>query len=44
MSAHNWQGRIGKLAWHYCLKCGLIRLNNRASEKAARKPCPDDND
>jgi len=23
----------------YCGKCGLVRLGNRATEKAVRKPC-----
>lgn len=23
----------------YCGKCGLVRLGNRATEKAIRKPC-----
>lgn len=37
---HNFGGKL--LHWRYCLHCGLIRLSNRASEKAARKPCPRD--
>lgn len=28
------------LSWIRCGRCGLIRLNNRVSETAARKSCP----
>lgn len=42
MTGHNWLGKI--LHWRYCLRCGLILLNNRRTEKEARKACPADLD
>lgn len=47
MKAHDFSGRIGWLqSPHVCIRCGLVRLNNAATRKAAAKPCPgkDDSD
>lgn len=44
--AHAWEtiGRGGKrssvsISYQYCDRCGLIRLKNEASERAARGDC-----
>jgi hypothetical protein len=29
------------LKWHYCAKCGLVRLNNAKSISLASKSCPE---
>lgn len=36
--AHNWDGLFAGFV--YCLKCGLLRLKNTVSRKAAARPCP----
>ncbi|QFR56714.1 hypothetical protein CPT_Mendera_188 [Stenotrophomonas phage Mendera] len=36
--SHSWTFRI--CTWHVCSKCGLIRLNNKATNQAANKACP----
>lgn len=37
---HNFTGRF--LSWVCCKKCGLVKLNNEATRRAARAPCPGD--
>lgn len=40
MSAHAFTRTMSaKGMFVYCNKCGLIRLHNRATEKAISKPC-----
>lgn len=39
MKGHKWLTYILR-GFTVCAGCGLIRLNNKATEKAARKPCP----
>lgn len=40
MDAHSFTRTLhAKGMFVYCNKCGLVRLNNRATEKAIRKPC-----
>ncbi len=42
---HNWAYPVSKRCpWNYCVRCGLIWLKNDASNKAAKKPCPDGDD
>lgn len=37
---HNFTGVLhAKGMFTYCKKCGIIRLGNRATEKAINKPC-----
>lgn len=39
-SGHNFNRTLNaKGMFIYCGKCGLIRLGNRATEKAINKPC-----
>lgn len=40
MHGHNFSGKLhAKGLFIYCNKCGLIRLGNRATQKAINKPC-----
>lgn len=36
---HNFSGKMRRLPWPYCTRCGLLLLKNDASREAARKPC-----
>ena len=37
---HNFSGVLkAKGLFVYCNRCGLVRLNNRATEKQINKPC-----
>ena len=38
---HHFDDEIRICKWVYCLRCGLVALNNAASIKAMHKPCPD---
>ena len=38
MNGHNFQRKL--VGYFYCVKCGLIRLNNPATKQAERQPCP----
>ncbi len=40
MKAHAWTPITKTLPIKYCDRCGLIRLNNKETNKAAVKPCP----
>jgi hypothetical protein len=31
-------------SWWYCVKCGLVYLNNAATRKAVKAPCPGDDE
>lgn len=43
MKGHRWRRLCGK--WPtYCVRCGLVKLNNPASIKAAKAPCEADYD
>jgi hypothetical protein len=35
---HNFSGRL--CGFVFCQRCGLVRLGNQASNRAARAPCP----
>jgi len=40
MQGHNFSRNLhAKGMFVYCARCGLIRLNNRATEKQINKPC-----
>lgn len=39
---HNMTKRVGRTAYVCCWHCGLIRLNNEATQKAINKGCVDD--
>lgn len=36
---HTMSGRMKRLPWPYCLKCGLIALKNVTSRKALKAEC-----
>lgn len=39
-SNHNFNGVLhAKGLFVYCNRCGLVKLNNRATEKQVNKPC-----
>lgn len=40
--AHRLTGTFGKksrVAYRYCVQCGIVNLRNDATRKALRKPC-----
>lgn len=37
---HNFSGKI--VSWKYCVKCGLITLNNKVTRKAMGQNCRGD--
>lgn len=40
MNAHSFTRTLhAKGLFVYCNRCGLVRLHNRATEKAANRPC-----
>lgn len=40
MQGHNFNRNLhAKGMFVYCGRCGLVRLNNRATEKQVNKPC-----
>ena len=40
MQGHNFNRKLHRIgAFMYCGRCGLIRLGNRATQKAINKPC-----
>ena len=41
MTGHNFNRKLHCTGMFiYCGRCGLIRLNNRPTQKAINKPCP----
>ena len=39
-SGHNFNRKLHCTGMYlYCAKCGLIRMNNKATQKAIAKPC-----
>lgn len=36
---HNMSGKLKRLPWAYCKRCGLMALKNDASRKALRAEC-----
>lgn len=36
---HRWVNGLKSFRFTFCAKCGLVWLNNEASEKAANKQC-----
>lgn len=40
MKAHCFCWELRVKPYHACCRCGMLRLRNDASVKAARKPCP----
>jgi hypothetical protein len=41
---HNPKGKLSRLPWPYCLKCGLLYLHNEMTRRAVNAPCPGDDD
>lgn len=39
MKPHAWLN-VKWMPWIFCNRCGLVRLGNRPSQKAANRPCP----
>jgi len=35
-------GRKGALGWRFCVKCGLVYLNNEVTQKAIKQSCESD--
>lgn len=41
---HNPAGKLFRMPWPYCVKCGLIYLRNEATRKAINAPCQGDDE
>ena len=40
---HRWHP-VGRLNFHYCVKCGIITLRNKATHKVIQAACKDKED